>query len=224
MYVTIQGEMYKYAGLTDLELTTLVSLFGNQSPPDQTTPEYQNWLSGFIQRYADYSNQRILAYILLAGFEDIPESIVKYRVTRLQDGTEVCSPGKDLRVKLTAKEFMELMECLSPALAEISIKEEEIRQGNPFNKQPPMKPVSSSVNPSVNPSANPSVNPLGNAQGSPVQNVVSDGVVSASEGIVAGDNGITPTYTYTPTPEEIDAAKRILLQAKQQDPLAKLLG
>ena len=116
--ITISGVEYEYAGVTDLELIPLVNIFGTERPPKKSS-DYDTWTKEFAYRYADYASQRTLAHFLRCAFPDIPDSIVKYQVRRLPDGTEVCDPGRDLRVRLSAKEFEQIIDAISPELAKV---------------------------------------------------------------------------------------------------------
>lgn len=119
--VKIGGEYYTYQGVTDLEIIPLANVLGTERPPEGTEA-YKEWSKQFMYRFADYSSQRIVAHFLRCAFPDLPDSIVKYRVRRLQDGTEECDPGRDLRVKLSAKEFENILKIISPELGKIEEK------------------------------------------------------------------------------------------------------
>ena len=119
--VTIDGKEYVYQGVTDLEIMPLTEVFGTERP-EEGTKEYRDWEKQFMRKFADYSSQRAIAFFLLCAFPDLPESIVKYTVRRLPDGTEECRPGRDLRVKIGAKEFEQIVLLISSELKKIEQK------------------------------------------------------------------------------------------------------
>ena len=119
--VTIDGKEYVYQGVTDLEIMPLAEVFGTERP-EEGTKEYRDWEKQFMRKFADYSSQRAIAFFLLCAFPDLPESIVKYTVRRLPDGTEECRPGRDLRVKIWAKEFEQIVLLISSELKKIEQK------------------------------------------------------------------------------------------------------
>ena len=119
--VTIDGKEYVYQGVTDLEIMPLAEVFGTERP-EEGTKEYRDWEKQFMRKFADYSSQRAIAFFLLCAFPDLPESIVKYTVRRLPDGTEECKPGRDLRVKIGAKEFEQIVLLISSELKKIEQK------------------------------------------------------------------------------------------------------
>jgi hypothetical protein len=59
---------------------------------------------------------------LRCAFPGIPEETVKYTVRRLPDGTEECRPGIDLWVKISAKEFEQIVLIISGELKKIEQK------------------------------------------------------------------------------------------------------
>lgn len=122
--MTINGKDYVYQGVTDLEVMPLAEVFGTERP-EEGTKEYRDWEKQFMRRFADYSSQRAIAFFLLCAFPDLPESIVKYTVRRMPDGTEECKPGRDLRVKLEAKDFEQIVIIISSELKKI---EEKLKQ------------------------------------------------------------------------------------------------
>jgi len=124
--VTIAGKEYIYQGVTDLEVAPLAEVFGTERP-EEGTKEYRDWEKQFMRRFADYSSQRAIAFFLLCAFPELPESIVKYTVRRMPDGTEECKPGRDLRVKLEAKDFEQIVLIISGELKKI---EQKLSQGN----------------------------------------------------------------------------------------------
>lgn len=119
--VTIGGREYVYQGVTDLEVMPLAEVFGTERP-EEGTKEYKDWEKQFMRKFADYSSQRAIAFFLLCAFPDLPESIVKYTVRRMPDGTEECKPGRDLRVKLEAKDFEQIVLIISGELKKIEQK------------------------------------------------------------------------------------------------------
>ena len=119
--VTIDGKEYVYQGVTDLEIMPLAEVFGTERP-EEGTKEYRDWEKQFMRKFVDYSSQRAIAFFLLCAFPDLPESIVKYTVRRLPDGTEECRPGRDLRVKIGAKEFEQIVLLISSELKKIEQK------------------------------------------------------------------------------------------------------
>ena len=119
--VTIDGKEYVYQGVTDLEIMPLAEIFGTERP-EEGTKEYRDWEKQFMRKFADYSSQRAIAFFLLCAFPDLPESIIKYTVRRLPDGTEECRPGRDLRVKIGAKEFEQIVLLISSELKKIEQK------------------------------------------------------------------------------------------------------
>lgn len=123
--VTIGGREYVYQGVTDLEVMPLAEVFGTERP-EEGTKEYRDWEKQFMRKFADYSSQRAIAFFLLCAFPDLPESIVKYTVRRMPDGTEECKPGRDLRVKLEAKDFEQIVLIISGELKKI---EQKLSQG-----------------------------------------------------------------------------------------------
>lgn len=124
--MTIAGKEYVYQGVTDLEVAPLAEVFGTERP-EEGTKEYRDWERQFMRRFADYSSQRAIAFFLLCAFPDLPESIVKYTVRRMPDGTEECKPGRDLRIKLEAKDFEQIVLIISSELKKI---EEKLSQEN----------------------------------------------------------------------------------------------
>ncbi|MEG4149005.1 hypothetical protein [Microcoleus sp. Pol12B5] len=124
--VTIGGKEYVYQGVTDLEVAPLAEVFGTERP-EEGTKEYRDWEKQFMRKFADYSSQRAIAFFLLCAFPDLPESIVKYTVRRMPDGTEECKPGRDLRVKLEAKDFEQIVLIISSELKKI---EEKLKQND----------------------------------------------------------------------------------------------
>ena len=128
--VTIDGKEYVYQGVTDLEIMPLAEVFGTERP-EEGTKEYRDWEKQFMRKFADYSSQRAIAFFLLCAFPDLPESIVKYTVRRLPDGTEECRPGRDLRVKLGAKEFEQIVLLISSELKKIEQKLIQERKPHP---------------------------------------------------------------------------------------------
>jgi hypothetical protein len=123
--VTIGGREYIYQGVTDLEVMPLAEVFGTERP-EEGTKEYRDWEKQFMRKFADYSSQRAIAFFLLCAFPDLPESIVKYTVRRMLDGTEECKPGRDLWVKLEAKDFEQIVLIISGELKKI---EQKLSQG-----------------------------------------------------------------------------------------------
>ncbi len=119
--VTIGGREYVYQGVTDLEVMPLAEVFGTERP-EEGTKEYRDWEKQFMRKFADYSSQRAIAFFLLCAFPELPESIVKYTVRRMPDGTEECKPGRDLRVKLEAKDFEQIVLIISGELKKIEKK------------------------------------------------------------------------------------------------------
>lgn len=119
--MTIAGKNYVYQGVTDLEVMPLAEVFGTERP-EEGTKEYRDWEKQFMRKFADYSSQRAIAFFLLCAFPDLPESIVKYTVRRMPDGTEECKPGRDLRVKLEAKDFEQIVLIISSELKKIEQK------------------------------------------------------------------------------------------------------
>jgi hypothetical protein len=119
--VTISGREYVYQGVTDLEVMPLAEVFGTERP-EEGTKEYRDWEKQFMRKFADYSSQRAIAFFLLCAFPELPESIVKYTVRRMPDGTEECKPGRDLRVKLEAKDFEQIVLIISGELKKIEQK------------------------------------------------------------------------------------------------------
>jgi hypothetical protein len=119
--VTIAGKEYVYQGVTDLEVAPLAEVFGTERP-EEGTKEYREWERQFMRRFADYSSQRAIAYFLLCAFPNLPESVVKYTVRRMPDGTEECKPGRDLRVRLEAKDFEQIVLIISSELKKIEEK------------------------------------------------------------------------------------------------------
>ena len=119
--MTIDGKEYIYQGVTDLEIMPLAEIFGTERP-EEGTKEYRDWEKQFMRKFADYSSQRAIAFFLLCAFPELPESIVKYTVRRLPDGTEECRPGRDLRVKIGAKEFEQIVLLISSELKKIEQK------------------------------------------------------------------------------------------------------
>lgn len=119
--MTIGGKDYVYQGVTDLEVMPLAEVFGTERP-EEGTKEYRDWEKQFMRKFADYSSQRAIAFFLLCAFPDLPESIVKYTVRRMPDGTEECKPGRDLRVKLEAKDFEQIVLIISSELKKIEQK------------------------------------------------------------------------------------------------------
>lgn len=119
--MTIAGKEYVYQGVTDLEVVPLAEVFGTERP-EEGTKEYREWERQFMRRFADYSSQRAIAYFLLCAFPSLPESVVKYTVRRMPDGTEECKPGRDLRVKLEAKDFEQIVLIISGELKKIEQK------------------------------------------------------------------------------------------------------
>ena len=119
--MTIGDKNYVYQGVTDLEVMPLAEVFGTERP-EEGTKEYRDWEKQFMRKFADYSSQRAIAFFLLCAFPDLPESIVKYTVRRMPDGTEECKPGRDLRVKLEAKDFERIVLIISSELKKIEQK------------------------------------------------------------------------------------------------------
>lgn len=119
--MTIGGREYVYHGVTDLEVMPLAEVFGTERP-EEGTKEHRDWEKQFMRKFADYSSQRAIAFFLLCAFPDLPESIVKYTVRRMPDGTEECKPGRDLRVKLEAKDFEQIVLIISGELKKIEQK------------------------------------------------------------------------------------------------------
>lgn len=117
----IGGKEYVYQGVTDLEVMPLAEVFGTERP-EEGTKEYRDWERQFMRKFADYSSQRAIAFFLLCAFPELPESIVKYTVRRMPDGTEECKPGRDLRVKLEAKDFEQIVLIISGELKKIEQK------------------------------------------------------------------------------------------------------
>ena len=123
---TIGGKEYIYQGVTDLEIMPLAEVFGTERP-EEGTKEYKDWEKQFMRKFSDYSSQRAIAFFLLCAFPELPESIVKYTVRRMPDGTEECKPGRDLRVKLEAKDFEQIVLIISGELKKI---EQKLSQGS----------------------------------------------------------------------------------------------
>jgi hypothetical protein len=119
--VTIAGKEYVYQGVTDLEVMPLAEVFGTERP-EEGMKEYRDWEKQFMRKFADYSSQRAIAFFLLCAFPELPESVVKYTVRRMPDGTEECKPGRDLRVKLEAKDFEQIVLIISGELKKIEQK------------------------------------------------------------------------------------------------------
>ena len=75
-----------------------------------------------MTRFTSDPVQRKIAFFLLCAFPDLPEDVVRYTVRRLPDGTEECRPGRDLRVKIGAKEFEQIVLIISSELKKIEQK------------------------------------------------------------------------------------------------------
>jgi len=119
--VTIQGDKYTFQGVTDLEVIALAKVFGTERPKEGTK-EYAKWQQQFIDNFNDLPVKRDVAIFLRCAFPDIPERIVKYTVRRLPDGTEECRPGIDLRVRISAKEFEQIILLISSELQKMEQK------------------------------------------------------------------------------------------------------
>ena len=119
--VTIDGKEYVYQGVTDLEIMPLAEVFGTERP-EEGTKEYKDWERQFMTRFTSDPVQRKIAFFLLCAFPDLPEDIVRYTVRRLPDGTEECKPGRDLRVRLEAKDFEQIVLIISGELKKIEQK------------------------------------------------------------------------------------------------------
>jgi hypothetical protein len=142
--ITIGDKKYVYQGVTDLEVMPLAEVFGTERP-EEGTKEYRDWAKQFMRRFVDYSSQRAVAQFLRCAFPDIPESIVKYTIRRLPDGTEECRPGIDLRVKLQAKEFEQIVLIITSELTKI---EEKLKQDRKPVSSKQLKPLQGiSLNP-----------------------------------------------------------------------------
>lgn len=124
--MTIAGKEYVYQGVTDLEVAPLAEVFGTERP-EEGTKEYRDWERQFMRRFVDYSSQRAIAFFLLCAFPELPESVVKYTVRRMPDGTEECKPGRDLRVRLEAKDFEQIVLIISEELKKIEEKSSQER-------------------------------------------------------------------------------------------------
>ena len=118
--VTIDGKEYVYQGVTDLEIMPLAEVFGTERP--EGAKEYKDWERQFMTRFTSDPVQRKIAFFLLCAFPDLPEDVVRYTVRRLPDGTEECKPGRDLRVKIGAKEFEQIVLLISSELKKIEQK------------------------------------------------------------------------------------------------------
>ena len=119
--VTIDGKEYVYQGVTDLEIMPLAEVFGTERP-GEGTKKYRDWERQFMTRFTSDPVQRKIAFFLLCAFPDLPEDVVRYTVRRLPDGTEECKPGRDLRVKIGAKEFEQIVLLISSELKKIEQK------------------------------------------------------------------------------------------------------
>jgi len=116
--VAIAGVEYEYKGVTDLELAVFATkVFGTEPPPEGSS-EYKDWFTQFVQRFGDYDSQRALAHFLRCAFPDIPDSVVKYQVRREPDGTEICEPGRHLRVQVSARELEQIIKTITPELTQ----------------------------------------------------------------------------------------------------------
>ena len=128
--VTIDGKEYVYQGVTDLEIMPLAEVFGTERP--EGAKEYKDWERQFMTRFTSDPVQRKIAFFLLCAFPDLPEDVVRYTVRRLPDGTEECKPGRDLRVKIGAKEFEQIVLLISSELKKI--EQELIQERKPHTE------------------------------------------------------------------------------------------
>lgn len=117
----IGGREYVFQGVTDLEVMPLAEVFGAERP-EEGTKKYKEWERQFVQKFCEPSGLRVVAMFLRCAFPGIPEETVKYTVRRLPDGTEECRPGIDLWVKISAKEFEQIVLIISGELKKIEQK------------------------------------------------------------------------------------------------------
>lgn len=122
--MTIAGKQYVYQGVTDLEIMPLATVFGTERP-EEGTKEYKDWERQFVQKFTEPAGLRVVATFMRCAFPDIPESIVQYTLRRLPDGTEECRPGIDLRVRVNAKEFEQIILLIGSELTKV---EERLKQ------------------------------------------------------------------------------------------------
>lgn len=139
----IGGREYVFQGVTDLEVMPLAEVFGAERP-EEGTKKYKEWERQFVQKFCEPSGLRVVAMFLRCAFPGIPEETVKYTVRRLPDGTEECRPGIDLWVKISAKEFEQIVLIISGELKKI---EQKLSQENssqriaPRNNTPDISPA-----------------------------------------------------------------------------------
>lgn len=119
--VTFDGESYTFQGVTDLEIMPLATVFGTKRPKEGTE-EYKNWEKEFVKKFTEPAGLQVVAMFLRCAFPDIPERIVKYTIRRLPDGTEECRPGLDLRVRISAKDFEQIILLIGSELEKVEEK------------------------------------------------------------------------------------------------------
>ena len=122
----IGGREYVFQGVTDLQVMPLAEVFGAERP-EEGTKKYKDWEKQFVQKFCEPSGLRVVAMFLRCAFPGIPEETVKYTVRRLPDGTEECRPGIDLWVKITAKEFEQIVLIISLELKKVEQKSTQDR-------------------------------------------------------------------------------------------------
>lgn len=135
--MTIAGKEYVYQGVTDLEIMPLATVFGTERP-EEGTKEYKDWERQFVQKFTEPAGLRVVATFMRCAFPDIPESIVQYTLRRLPDGTEECRPGIDLRVRVNAKEFEQIILLIGSELTKV---EERLKQDKRPVKSQHLKPL-----------------------------------------------------------------------------------
>ena len=133
----IAGKEYIYQGVTDLEIMPLATVFGTERP-EEGTKEYKDWERRFVEKFTEPAGLRVVAMFMRCAFPDIPQSIVQYTLRRLPDGTEECRPGIDLRVRVNAKEFEQIILLIGSELTKV---EERLKQDRKFVSNKHLKPL-----------------------------------------------------------------------------------
>lgn len=135
----IGGKEYVFQGVTDLEVMPLAEVFGAERP-EEGTKKYKDWEKQFVQKFCEPSGLRVVAMFLRCAFPGVPEETVKYTVRRLSDGTEECRPGIDLWVKISAKEFEQIVLLISSELKKIEQK--LIQERKPYTENINLRAIS----------------------------------------------------------------------------------
>jgi hypothetical protein len=103
--ITAKGETRKLLDEQDRIQTAMVAL--------PTTKEYKKWQSKFLGRFSDPINQASTAYAIKALIPELPDSICKYELYKMDDGDRY---KVEFTFGLSAMDLLALVDAIDPLL------------------------------------------------------------------------------------------------------------